>query len=290
MSISRYMVALLDAVPIRSGEQSYMDCGFPAALVSRVILRSVRRARTAFWQFSRLPRRPYSARPEPPTRPLTHDHHPSFPGLAIHGLRGRSRIPPSLPPAPQSIAQVHHGSLACIRSSPLYPQTCWDPQTIPRWDRARRSASTKHVYIAPSIPAILPPAMAIRYVKNINLQYKPSPPPPQKNAIVPPVSRTRLQIHNNRFVIRNKLNWFCSRKAARYTATLTARQWPPASEGARRVAAVASAIPLLGALNLTYLTCNRFTSEECVYQNLHLSTEKQRRLGRFVALKYLSCS
>lgn len=126
MSISRYMVALLDALPIRSGEQSYMDCGFPAALVSRVILRSVRRARTAFWQFSRLPRRPYSGRPEPPTRSLTHNHHPSFLGRHPRFTRSIPHVPP------QSIAQVHYGSLACIRASPLYPQTCWDPQTIPR--------------------------------------------------------------------------------------------------------------------------------------------------------------
>lgn len=96
MSISRYMVALLNAPPIQSGEWGYMDCGFPAALVSRVILRSVRRARTAFWQFSRLPRRPYSGRPEPPTRPLTHNHHPYPPPAAIHGLRGRPTCSPSI--------------------------------------------------------------------------------------------------------------------------------------------------------------------------------------------------
>lgn len=116
MSISRYMVALLDALPIRSGEQSYMDCGFPAALVSRVILRSVRRARTAFWQFSRLPRRPYSGRPEPPTRPLTHNHHPSSPG----------RHPRFTRSFPQSIAQVHHGSLAALSADLQRPAN--DPE------------------------------------------------------------------------------------------------------------------------------------------------------------------
>jgi len=95
MSISRYMAALLDTPPIRSGERGYMDCGFPAALVSRVILRSVRRARTAFWQFSRLPRRPYSARPEPPTRLLTHNHRPPSFGRHPRFTRSSRMFPPN---------------------------------------------------------------------------------------------------------------------------------------------------------------------------------------------------
>lgn len=174
MSISRYMVALLDAPPIRSGKRGYMDCGFPAALVSRVILRSVRRARTAFWQFSRLPRRPYSNRPEPTThRLLTHNHCLPSPDRHLWFTRSSRMFP-------QSVAQVYHRSPACTRSSPLYPQTCKDPQTIPRQDdpnRARMSASSEHVYSAFNTCDSTARDVHSGYVvKNINLQYK----PPQK--------------------------------------------------------------------------------------------------------------
>jgi len=143
------MVALLDAPPIRSGKRGYMDCGFPAAFVSRVILRSVRQARTASWQFSRLPRRPYSDRPEPPTRLLTHNRCPLL--IVIYGLRGRLACSPD-----PSLRCTWVYRLPCTRSSPLYPQTCKDPQTIPRQDdpnQGRRSALFEHVYIALSIPA-----------------------------------------------------------------------------------------------------------------------------------------
>lgn len=63
-----------------------MGCGFPAALVSRIILRSVRWARTAFWQFSRFPRRP-RRRIDPENHPLPYvqtirrpDRHPRLRG------------------------------------------------------------------------------------------------------------------------------------------------------------------------------------------------------------------
>lgn len=144
MSI-RYMVALLNAPPIRSSEWGYMDCGFPAALVSRVILRSVRRARTAFWQFSRLPRRPYSGRPEPPTRPLTHNHHPPSPGRHPWFTRS-SRVFPL-----DSSLRCTTVPLPVHAPPPLYPQASRDPQMTPRQgdlDRARRSASSGHVYSA----------------------------------------------------------------------------------------------------------------------------------------------
>lgn len=91
----------------------------------------------------------------------------------------------------------------------------------PRDEIERRGRHFPSTYVMSSIPAILPSVMAIRYVvKNINWQYK----PPQKCDRAAG-SRTLLQNHNSRFVIRNKLNWFCSHKAARYMATLTARQW-----------------------------------------------------------------
>lgn len=166
MSISRYMAALLDAPPIRSGERSYMDCGFPTALVSRVILRSVRRARTAFWQFSRLPRRPYSGRPKPPTRPLTHNHHP--PSLGRYPRFTRSfRMPPP-PPIHRSGAPRFprlYTLLVALSADLQGPAN--DPEM--RWSE---KVGILQAHIASSIPASLPPAMAIRYVvKNINLQY-----------------------------------------------------------------------------------------------------------------------
>jgi len=113
MSISRYMVTLLDAPPIRSGKRGYMDCGFPAALVSRVILRSVRRARTAFWQFSRLPRRPYSRRPEPPTRPLTHNRCLPSPNRHLRFTRSSHMFP-------RSVTQVYLGAppFPCLVHAP----------------------------------------------------------------------------------------------------------------------------------------------------------------------------
>lgn len=172
MSISRYMVALLDAPPIRSGERGYMDCGFPAALVSRVILRSVRRARTAFCQFSRLPRRPYSGRPKPPTRSLTHNRPPSprSPSTVY-------AVVPHVPPIRRSGVlrfPCLYTLLAALSTDLQGPANGGilrrdDP------DRARRSASSEHVYISDfdTCDSTARDVHLVYVVKNINLQYKP---------------------------------------------------------------------------------------------------------------------
>lgn len=62
-----------------------------------------------------------SGRPKPLPTPLVPDH----PSLSRHP---RSRDCPT----PSSVAQVHHDSLACTRSTPLYPQTL---QTTSRQSR-----------------------------------------------------------------------------------------------------------------------------------------------------------
>lgn len=124
-----------------------MGCGFPAVLVSRVILRSVRRARTAFWQFSRFPRRPrHRIDPE--------NHPPAYTQTIRSGRHPHSRSRGRPTRFSRSIAQVHHDSLACTRSS-LYPQTRRNLQTIPT-RREGHLTRTAH-----SIAAILPPVMAI---------------------------------------------------------------------------------------------------------------------------------
>lgn len=146
-STGRYIVALLDVNhQYRAAKRRvYTDCGFPAALVSRVILRSVRRARTAFWQFSRFPRR---------LRPRVDPSHPLrlYPTIHPWSLSAFTWLRPT----PSSVAQVHHDSLACTRSAPLYPQTRRARRTTPRPETTSGSTYAFNAILSP-------PAMAIRH-------------------------------------------------------------------------------------------------------------------------------
>jgi len=177
MSISRYMVALLDAPPIRSGKRGYMDCGFPAAFVSRVILRSVRQARTASWQFSRLPRRPYSDRPEPPTRLLTHNRCPLL--IVIYGLRGRLACSPD---PSLRCTWVYRCSLALYTLlaalSTDLQGSANDPETRRSQSREEIGTFRARIYNTFNTCWFYRPrcSFGVYVVKNINLQYK----PPQK--------------------------------------------------------------------------------------------------------------